>query len=63
MAHTEPDKAKYLNLSFIFKFIPEFEKPRSVAVNAPIAYAMRRDFLSLHCHTEFDIAKYLKDII
>ena len=45
MAHTEPDKAKYLNLSFIFKFIPEFEKPRSVAVNAPIAYAIRRDFL------------------
>ena len=57
--YTEP-KAKYLNLSFIFKFNPathfcflpiwsgnacvtkdaplEFEKPRLVAVNAPVAY-------------------------
>ena len=35
--HTEP-KAKYIDLSFIFKFIHEFEKTRLVAVNAPVAY-------------------------
>ena len=35
--HTEP-KAKYIDLSFIFKFVHEFEKTRLVAVNAPIAY-------------------------
>ncbi len=34
---TEP-KAKYIDLSFIFKFVHEFEKTRLVAVNAPIAY-------------------------